>query len=277
MNNEVELNKKEQNKQYKSKKLKDAYNNFKKISNNPINNKLEQLPNWLYKASNLLLRENKNEKGKILKLKRGSIIIVDFGVGIGSEISNPHFAIVLTKNDTPYNKTLTILPLSSKNTKYNYPLDKLIFNEFLKKFNQVRKELLIESSNARKELNKIPYKEIPMKIMKPNNLTDNDIKNIEKYMEINEIYKELIIKKRKIEKVIQFYKKHKKNTYACINQITTISKERLYNPINEYDIVGTSKCSDEILDKIDELIIENYTNYTIDNINKKEEKELTFS
>ena len=99
-------------KQIQNKNIDNACENYKIIAEKPINNKLKQLPFWLYKESNILLDENNDNLKKILKLKRGTIIVVDFGVKIGAELSNPHFAIVLTKDDTPYMQTVTVLPLS---------------------------------------------------------------------------------------------------------------------------------------------------------------------
>ena len=50
-----------------------------------------------------------------------------------------------------------------------------------------------------------------------------------------------------------------KKTYACCNLITTISKERIFPPINEYDIIGKARCSNEILNDIDKEIKKNFT------------------
>lgn len=44
----------------------------------------------------------------------GSVVMVNFGPNIGSELSGNHFAIVLNRKDKRENKTLTVLPLSSK-------------------------------------------------------------------------------------------------------------------------------------------------------------------
>ena len=48
------------------------------------------------------------------QVTRGEIIKVDFGINIGSELSNIHFAIVLNSDDNNSVDNITVLPLSSK-------------------------------------------------------------------------------------------------------------------------------------------------------------------
>lgn len=46
--------------------------------------------------------------------KRGDVIKADFGVNVGSELSNIHFAIVLNSDDNTSVDNITVLPLTSK-------------------------------------------------------------------------------------------------------------------------------------------------------------------
>lgn len=48
--------------------------------------------------------------------------MVEFSPSMGSEIKGKHLAIVLTKNDSPNNGVLTVIPLSSKNKPYYVPI-----------------------------------------------------------------------------------------------------------------------------------------------------------
>ena len=57
---------------------------------------------------------NGSSKKKYVKLKRGSIVFVNFGVNVGSEISGHHFAVVVNKDDTIYKPFTTVVPLTSK-------------------------------------------------------------------------------------------------------------------------------------------------------------------
>lgn len=68
--------------------------------------------------------EDKNYK----KYERGTIVKVDFGVGIGSEMSQIHFAIVLNNYDNYRNNILTVVPLTSTKNKFNLNLEGLIYD-----------------------------------------------------------------------------------------------------------------------------------------------------
>jgi len=52
----------------------------------------------------------------------------------------------------------------------------------------------------------------------------------------------------------------KKGSIALVNQITTISKIRIYDPKTDHDILSNIKLSNEKLDLIDAEIRKNFTN-----------------
>ena len=158
--------------------------------------------------------------------KRGTIIRADFGVNIGSEMSQVHFAIVLNNYDNPKNNVLTVIPLTSKPSKYNLDLKNFVINKLIEKI--------------KKELVKIGIDEEFDIGSKKLNIEDET-------------------KIRKLYTVLTYYKGNKMNTYACSSLITTISKSRILKPINEYDFVGKEKCPKEVMDKIDKELIEKFT------------------
>lgn len=199
-------------------KLNKSYNNFYSIINKNLPHKFSYLDRWLLKKSKLLLNESNhiNDEIKYKVYKRGTIIKVDFGVNLGSEMSQVHFAIVLNKYDNPSNNVLTVVPLTSKQGKYNLDLGSLIINKLLYKMLEERKKI-----------------------------------------EKNDFYDYKIVKKLNL--LQEYYKNNIKSTYACCSLITTISKKRILSPINEYDIMGKTRCSDEVMNKIDRNIIEKFT------------------
>ena len=163
-----------------------------------------------------------------MRYPRGSIVRVDFGVNIGSELSNQHFAITLSKKDGIYNNTIIVIPLTSKKHKNYINLGKLISDGYLKKLQN--------------EVNKIQDR-----------INKTDIKNIDSN---SKFLSEL----REINKILKYYKSIKDNfSYACIDQIRTISKLNILPPINKYDIVGNYKCPKDIMCAIDKNIVKTYT------------------
>lgn len=173
---------------------------------------------------------------KFQKYKRGSLIMVDFSPSMGSEMKGRHLAIVLTKNDSPNNGVLTVVPLSSKNKPYYLDLGNFLLKDVLPYL----------GNNLEKHLTDY------YKLTEEGKLgsTDADIKNQKK---------ELIHNLDLFCKVVTRYNKMNKSSYALIQNITTISKIRILKPMNKYDPIANLKVSDEILDKIDSKIIETLT------------------
>ena len=65
---------------------------------------------------------------------------------------------------------------------------------------------------------------------------------------------------RKIKKCLRYYKKRKdKISYACIKHLKTISKLSIMKEINEYDYIKSIKCSEELMKRINNAIIIEYT------------------
>ena len=60
--------------------------------------------------------------------------------------------------------------------------------------------------------------------------------------------------------MIDYYTKYAKNSYACINLITTISKNKIVKPKNKYDIIGRAKCNSKTMKIISKEIINKFTN-----------------
>lgn len=90
-----------------------AFNNVY-YSNNK-NWKLKRLPDWIDFYGTALQQELNNGLPKYYrKFKQGTIVMVNYGVTVGSEMAGMHFAIVLSKNDTKYKRDIIVVPLSSK-------------------------------------------------------------------------------------------------------------------------------------------------------------------
>ena len=116
-------------------KLTNANKNFKSVLNSS-NPKFQKLDYWLEKESNLYLTEINNKKKRYIKLKRGTIVKVDFGVNPGSELCHTHFAIVISKYDNYSKESIIVLPLTSKPGVGRLPLNNLIKDEIIKKIKE---------------------------------------------------------------------------------------------------------------------------------------------
>jgi len=95
-------------------KIKNSNNNYIKAYNSK-NSKFIKLGNWLVKESRIFINEGKEIKlNNNPNFKHGEIVKVDFGVNVGSELSNIHFAIVINNDDNNKVNNITVIPISSK-------------------------------------------------------------------------------------------------------------------------------------------------------------------
>lgn len=209
--------------------------------------------------------------------KRGTIVYVKFGINIGAELSGNHFAIVLDKYDKRSKRTLTVVPLSSKDKKYYQelmPHDNIYFKNskyHLNKIDTLISEWEIKSKEYFAELNATKkhysddFKNYVRKLLLENNgvLTEEIQKNINRYSEelinkalykLNEGNQNFLEAKEKHFKGIEKYMKYKnKKSYACINMIQTIDKKKL-TPVSEFESAGNITISEESMTLIEERI-----------------------
>lgn len=113
-------------------KIDDSCINYK-IAYQSKHSKFIKLGNWLEKESTIFKNESKLIKNDKPNFKRGEIIKVDFGINIGSELSNTHFAIVLNSDDNNSVDNITVLPLTSKKG-----YKRLYLGNLLNSFNDIR-------------------------------------------------------------------------------------------------------------------------------------------
>ena len=82
-------------------------------------------------------------------------------------------------------------------------------------------------------------------------------KRLEVLDKINQCNSEIDLLKRMATEV----QKMKKGSIALTNQITTISKIRIYDPKTDHDVLSGVKLSNEKLDLIDNEIRTRFTNF----------------
>ncbi len=191
------------------------------------------------KASNLsywikhyiyYLNQEKTYNPKYQKnYKRGDIVKVNLGYNIGCEEGGLHYAVVIN-NPNKNSGVVTIIPLSSikSGKKLHYTevnLGDTLYQKILIKLN-TKMEMLKEQINSA--------------------TTDDQVEEIEK-------------KLREIRSDIDQIQKMKKGSVALVEQITTVSKQRIVTPTKKDKFLSKIKLSDEELDLIDEKIKKLYT------------------
>lgn len=170
---------------------------------------------------------------KYQRYKRGQIILVDFSPSMGSEMRGKHFAIVLTKKDSPNNGVLTVVPLSSKEKSYYLDIGNIVNKQIIPQLLNISNELIIALNNL--------------------DMTDTNEENIK---EIKKVLNNI----NEFKEIANIYITKNKRSFALVQNITTISKIRIKQPVNHYDPVKKLVADSLILDLIDNKIKELFLN-----------------
>ena len=197
----------------------------------------------------ILEREIQKKTRRQKKYVHGSIIFVDFGMNFGSEFSKPHFAIVLTKNDSKDKRTVTVVPLTSKYGPDKIELPFRLMSEFVQIMPKVVDDYI---------------KKIDRQISKKvNKLIDNPKYHISKSEDINihnkyyssfeNIINDVMVTKMKSlleirkanEQQTKYFFNETKTTYIAIGNVTTIDKSKIFKPDSELDILGKIVINDQ--------------------------------
>ncbi|MEA4875518.1 type II toxin-antitoxin system PemK/MazF family toxin [Anaerorhabdus sp.] len=160
------------------------------------------------------------------RYRRGQLVIADFTPSIGSELKGKHLAIVLTKNDSPTNSVLTVIPLSSKEKPYYLNLGSFLGLKILP-FIEFSRDELLENIKCMEK-------------------SDENIEQATKNAD-------------DLTFVVKTYIKMNKNSYALVQNISTVSKLRILKPLNKYDPIKKLRIDDLLLDRIDEKLIDLFT------------------
>lgn len=227
-------------------------------SNNPkIQNKADKFSYWLEDYITFLNFEKEFTPNKMRRYKRGEILKVHLGYNIGSEEGGLHYCVVLDKENSIYSPVISVAPLTSVKPWTN--LNKLHSTEVYlgnELFTNLSSKISLNKKQINDDLQKLQITlESLIEISQSNN-KDITEQISELNIKIEEVKKcQLLLEEMKSE-----VQKMKKGSIALINQITTISKIRIYNPKTNDDVLSNIKLSNDKLDSIDKKIGKYYTN-----------------
>lgn len=213
--------------------------------------KADKLSYWLEDWTTFLDYEPNFSPKSLRRYKRGEIVKVHLGFNIGSEEGGLHYAVVLDKNNPKSSPVVTIAPLTS--VKSHVDVNKLKPGSvFLG--NELFTNLSAKISATQKHLSE----EVALLQALVNNLddstSDEDRFNLLARVERATSETELLNRMR------SEISRMNRGSIALVNQITTISKIRIYDPKTDHDILSNIKLSNEKLDLIDEALIKKFTN-----------------
>lgn len=246
---------------HKKKAIKKLNNTFEAFINSPKSEhkkKADLIAYWVETYSDYLLSEEKFDYTSIPKYKRGDIISLNFGFNVGSEQGGLHYAIVLDNDNKQSSRVITVIPLSSGDEKSTYERDVFLGNELHDKLSAKYNKLNSQVENELSELNKMV--EVLNKSICVNVDTEENLQK--DVLELLDSLVNRVDKLKKEQKKLQIYAKEisklKDGSIALMEQITTVSKMRIYKPKNKSDLLYGLKFSDGAMDKINDRLKELY-------------------
>lgn len=205
---------------------------------------------WLKDYINYIKEENDFKPINLKTYERGDIIKVNLGFNIGSELGGLHYCVVIDKKNNRNLPVVTVVPLSSQKTDKVNKNSVVLGNDIYEKMLGKSNELIVKSQSEIEE-NKKQLILATKKLSETN--ADSDeiyLKTTELNNNISEAYKKLELA-QKINKEVQ---KMKYGSIAIVNQVRVVSKQRIYDPKTNFDVLSGIKLSTENLDFIDEMM-----------------------
>ena len=223
--------------------------------------------------------EEKFNPTRNISYKRGNVVKLNFGFNIGSEYGGLHYGVVLDMRNDHSSPVVTVIPLTSiKDGKDVHSNSVDLGNELYRllklKYDTISKNLKDEQTEIM-QISKVFNTFL--------NLTDNNINKVDQSeVGTDEYDKNLADAKTSLESAKQLLtrltakKEHneqeqenllkigseinhmKEGSIALVNQITTISKMRIYDPRDLKGVLAGITLSEESMEKINQKVKELY-------------------
>ena len=190
--------------------------------------KADKLAYWLEDYSRLLSFEDDFNPNYLKSYHRGDVIKVNLGYNIGNEEGGLHYCIVIDRFNPKSSGIVTVIPLTSYKGKSLHYSSVFLGNEIYLNFKEKYDKLMLELSQKINSIN-------------VENSTQEEIKSALDNLAF-------------AKKVNSEMSKMKKGSVALISQITTISKQKIYDPQKKSDVLSDLRISDKSLDLINEKI-----------------------
>lgn len=234
---------------------------------------------WLKDYVRLIDFEEKFEPTKNIAYKRGNIVKLNFGFNVGSEYGGLHYGVVLDIKNSHNSPVITVIPLTSvKESKEVHNNSVELGNEIYRllklKYDTISKNLKEESEQIADALSvfNIIVSLADTSLKECDNFEEGSddyiqqLSNTKSYLNAADKLKESFEEKQKhnaseqeyLSKIGEEISRMKEGSIALVNQITTISKMRIFDPRNLKGVLAGVSLSEESMEKINEKMKELY-------------------
>lgn len=221
---------------------------------------------WLKSFSMYIEAEESFMPQRLLRYKRGNVIRVNFGFNIGKEFGGLHYAVVIDNDNKRNADVITVIPLSSTDGKAVHERSVDLGAELYSKIQANQRNLISSAQADLDELEKLDSS-LSATIEFIKGIDSQDVSE-EAYKKVEEAltFQDEINKRRKhIEQTIAVIKRNtqeisklKIGSMALVNQITTVSKQRIFTPKRSEDFLYGISLSTSAMNKINDKIKELY-------------------
>ena len=192
---------------------------------------------WLKDYVRFINFEEQFDPKRNIAYKRGNIVKINFGFNIGSEYGGLHYGVVLDNHNAQSSPVLTVIPLTSVKD------NKEIHNNN------------VELGNELYRLLKIKYDTINQSLKEEQTEIATTLQAFASLISLSSnTAKELAA----CDKGSNEFSQMKEGSIALINQITTVSKIRIFDPRNLKGVLSGISLSEESMIKINNKLKELY-------------------
>ncbi|MDE6107149.1 MAG: type II toxin-antitoxin system PemK/MazF family toxin [Oscillospiraceae bacterium] len=225
--------------------VKKLFEDFSNAGSGKMIKRAMLLAYWVRTYVKYIRDEDKFVPQSIFSLKRGSIVRVEFGYRVGKELGGRHYAAVLDVDNSIYRNTVTVVPLgsikeSSAQDKYSVVLEDGIFGPIKKKVDALIADAQRTMAEAKAMDSEIEQAEPEKKAI---------LKAVQRQK--YDTTRSLI---NQGNEWIDEVEHMRLGSVAKVDQITTISKMRISQPLKKTHPLYGVRLSANDLDKIDERL-----------------------
>lgn len=234
---------------------------------------------WLADYVRFIDFEEKFIPTKNIAYKRGDIVKLNFGFNIGSEYGGLHYGVVIDNKNEHNSPVITIIPLTSiKESKKlhnnNVDLGNEIYRLLKLKYDTISKSLQSEASEIKKmndlytlflsiaEKSLENYQQLEQGRDDLSDLLKDAEEHLSNAKHIQKIWEKKaehnLEEQKYLDKIGEEISKMKEGSIALINQITTVSKMRIYDPRNLRGVLAGISLSEDSMERINQKMKELY-------------------
>ena len=267
--------------QNKKEAIKDLNKLLEYFINDPTGKHLKKanlMSYWIKDYVKMINKEEKFEPTKNISYKRGNIVKLNFGFNIGCEYGGLHYGIVLDIKNDHSSPVVTVIPLTSvKDNKEVHPNSVELGNEIYRslklKYDTISKALKEEEEDIKLAMGAfIKLVEIAKetlesaKLQSDMNAQAEQLAKVQEYLDatdkLEQYWKEKqqhnLEQQKYLDKIGLEISRMKEGSIALVNQITTISKLRIFDPRNLKGVLAGVSLSEESIEKINTKMKELY-------------------